>query len=232
MSSLLEGGEESLKEAEDAVNHVISNGLEVEGTVVFATGAVKLEAPVGKPNKIICVGHNYREHILEMKRELPENPVLFAKFSNTISGPEAPIVKKNRSDQYDFEAEFAFVIGRQAKDVKEEDALDHVAGYTIANDVSVRDLQKRTLQWLQGKSVDGTLPLGPWLVTKDEVPDPHNLEYFHNVLPLFPFPLVFPKADVQRCVVHKVRNALNGVRKKDIKGLANRYSIRLNFLEV
>ncbi|WP_101845196.1 fumarylacetoacetate hydrolase family protein [Halobacillus sp. Marseille-P3879] len=176
MTLLLEGGEETLKEAEKAVNYVVSNGLNVDGKVVFNKDDVKLEAPVGKPNKIICVGHNYREHILEMKRELPENPVLFAKFNNTISGPEDPIVKKDISDQYDFEAEFAFVIGKQAKNVKEEDALDYVAGYTVANDVSVRDLQKRTLQWLQGKSVDGTLPLGPWLVTKDEVPDPHNLD--------------------------------------------------------
>ncbi|SFK04305.1 acylpyruvate hydrolase [Halobacillus dabanensis] len=176
MSLLLEGGEETLQEASEAVNYVLESGLEADGEVVFDKESVKLEAPVGKPNKIICVGHNYREHILEMKRELPENPVLFAKFNNTISGPQDPIVKKDVSDQYDFEAEFAFVIGKQAKNVKAEDALDYVAGYTIANDVSVRDLQKRTLQWLQGKSVDGTLPLGPWLVTKDEVPDPHALD--------------------------------------------------------
>ncbi|WP_181348082.1 fumarylacetoacetate hydrolase family protein [Thalassobacillus sp. CUG 92003] len=175
MSLLLEGGEETLTKAKEAVDYVVSRGLEADGEVVFDKGDVQLEAPVGKPTKIICVGHNYREHILEMKRELPENPVLFAKFNNTISGPDAPIVKKNVSDQYDFEAEFAFVMGKQAKEVKEDDALDYVAGYTIANDVSVRDLQKRTLQWLQGKSIDGTLPLGPWLVTKDEVPDPHNL---------------------------------------------------------
>ncbi|WP_079527395.1 fumarylacetoacetate hydrolase family protein [Halobacillus hunanensis] len=175
MSSLLEGGEESLVEAKKAVDFVLNSRSEADGQVVFNKEDVKLEAPVGKPSKIICVGHNYKEHILEMKRELPETPVVFAKFNNTISGPEAPIYLKDVSKQFDYEAEFAFVIGKKAQQIKKEDALDYVAGYTIANDVSARDLQKRTLQWLQGKSIDGSLPLGPWLVTKEEVPDPHSL---------------------------------------------------------
>ncbi|WP_370458056.1 fumarylacetoacetate hydrolase family protein [Thalassobacillus sp. CUG 92003] len=175
MSSLLEGGEESLKEAKKAVDFILNKKKEADSVVIINEKDIKLEAPVGKPGKIICVGHNYKEHILEMKRELPETPVVFAKFNNTISGPEEPIHLKDVSKQFDFEAEFAFVIGKEAQNVKKEDALDYVAGYTIANDVSARDLQKRTLQWLQGKSIDGTLPLGPWLVTKEDVSDPHSL---------------------------------------------------------
>ncbi|MCL6632459.1 MAG: fumarylacetoacetate hydrolase family protein [Alicyclobacillus herbarius] len=132
-------------------------------------------APVTRPSKIVCVGHNYREHILEMKREIPEYPVLFAKFPHTLRGHGESIPLPPVTEKLDYEAEFAFVIGRQAKDVRPEDALDYVGGYTIANDVSARDLQRRTIQWMQGKNLDGSLPLGPYLVTPDEVGDPHEL---------------------------------------------------------
>lgn len=175
--ALLEGGDESLALAQEAVDYVLANRdkLPVE-KVIFSRSQVKLEAPVLRPRKIICVGHNYREHIEEMGREIPKYPVLFAKFSNTIIGPEDDIPLHPVTSQLDYEAEFAFVIGKKARYVREEDALDYVAGYTIANDISARDLQFRTIQWLQGKTVDGSLPLGPWLVTKDEIPDPHQLE--------------------------------------------------------
>jgi acylpyruvate hydrolase len=167
---LLEGGEKSLEEAQKAVEFALENGLTMDRT------KVKIEAPVLKPNKIICVGHNYREHILEMKRELPEYPVIFAKFNNTIIGPEDDIPLPPITKQLDYEAEFAFVIGKRARNVSQADALDYVAGYTIVNDITARDLQRRTLQWLQGKTLDGSAPMGPWLVTKDEIPDPHSLE--------------------------------------------------------
>ncbi len=127
------------------------------------------------PKKIICVGLNYREHILEMGRELPTNPVLFAKFANAIIGPEDNIPHHPISEQLDYEAEFTFVIGKRAKNVNQENALDYVAGYTICNDVTYRDIQRRTPQWLQGKSVDGAAPMGPWLVTADELQNPSGL---------------------------------------------------------
>lgn len=175
--ALLEGGEESLALAREAVDFVLANRekLPVE-KVIFSRSQVKLEAPVLRPGKILCVGHNYREHIQEMGREIPKFPVLFAKFSNTIIGPEDDIPLHEVTNQLDYEAEFAFVIGKKARYVSEENALDYVAGYTIANDVSARDLQFRTIQWLQGKTLDGSCPLGPWLVTKEDIPDPHQLE--------------------------------------------------------
>ncbi len=110
-----------------------------------------------------------------MGRELPSNPVLFAKFANTIIGPEDDIPFYPISEQLDYEAEFTFVIGKQARNVSEEDALDYVAGYTITNDVTYRDIQRRTLQWLQGKTVDGSAPMGPWLITSDELTNPSGL---------------------------------------------------------
>ncbi|WP_067930124.1 fumarylacetoacetate hydrolase family protein [Alicyclobacillus kakegawensis] len=140
------------------------------------TASVRLEAPIPRPGKIICVGHNYREHILEMKREIPEYPVLFAKFAHTVRGSGDVIPLPPVTQKLDYEAEFAFVIGRTAKDVPPEEALRYVGGYTIANDVSARDLQRRTIQWMQGKNLDGSLPLGPYLVTPDEVPNPHDLD--------------------------------------------------------
>lgn len=176
MRGFLEGGHKSLEYAKEAIQFALENS-EYKGTqLVFKRENVKLEAPVTNPEKIICVGHNYREHILEMGRDLPSNPVVFAKFPNTIIGPEDDIPFYPISDQLDYEVEFTFVIGKRARNVSEEEALDYVAGYTIANDITYRDIQRRTLQWLQGKSVDGSAPMGPWLVTSDELQDPSGLE--------------------------------------------------------
>lgn len=171
----IEGGEKSLEEANKAVEFVLANKIG-DSKIVLNKSEVKIEAPILKPNKIVCVGHNYREHILEMKREIPEFPVIFAKFSNTIIGPEDDIPLAPITEQLDYEAEFTFVIGKRAKNVSKEEALDYVAGYTIVNDVTARELQRRTIQWLQGKTLDGSAPMGPWLVTKDEIPNPHELE--------------------------------------------------------
>lgn len=176
MNGFLEGGEESMDFARKAIDFAL-NYEQVNGhKLVYAKDDVKIEAPVPKPGKIICVGHNYREHILEMGREIPKYPVVFAKFSNTVIGPEDDIPYYPISDQLDYEAEFAFVVGKRARNVSQADALQYVAGYTIVNDVSYRDLQRRTLQWLQGKTVDGSAPMGPWLVTTDELTDPSGLE--------------------------------------------------------
>jgi acylpyruvate hydrolase len=175
MKGFLEGGNESLSLINEVVDYAINHRDEFRHPLVHAFNDVKLEAPVQNPEKIICVGHNYREHILEMGRELPTEPVIFAKFSNTLISPQDDIPFFPISEQLDYEAEFAFVIGKRARNVSREDALEYVAGYTIANDVTYRDIQRRTLQWLQGKTVEGSLPIGPWIVTTDELKDPSGL---------------------------------------------------------
>ena len=129
--------------------------------------------PIGQklifPRKIVCVGSNYRAHVEEMGRELPGYPVLFTKFASSLIGPYATIVAPPESQQIDFEAEIAVVIGTAGRRIQAAAALDHVAGYAIVNDVSMRDFQYRTHQWLQGKAWEAATPLGPALVTPDEV---------------------------------------------------------------
>ncbi|MEW9672067.1 fumarylacetoacetate hydrolase family protein [Ammoniphilus sp. 3BR4] len=176
MVEFLQGGDESLSYAKEAIEFVLNSSNTFSYPIFHACLDVKLQAPLLNPGKMICVGHNYREHILEMGRELPTIPVVFAKFSNTILGPQDDIPFFPISDQLDYEAEFAFVIGKRARNVSKEQALDYVAGYTIVNDVTYRDLQRRTIEWLQGKTVEGTAPMGPWLVTTDEITNPSGLE--------------------------------------------------------
>ncbi|RCW76768.1 fumarylacetoacetate hydrolase family protein [Saliterribacillus persicus] len=141
----------------------------------FSREEVILHTPIPNPSKIICIGTNYADHVAEMKGEIPEFPVLFAKFNNALIGPEDTIQKAKLTEKLDYEVELAVVIGERATNVAEADAFDYIAGYTIGNDISARDLQKRTPQWLQGKSLDKSTPVGPWLVTKDEITDPANL---------------------------------------------------------
>ena len=151
------------------------------GTQGVATGTprplaeVRLLAPVPRPGKIICVGLNYRDHAKETGQAIPTEPVLFSKFANSVVGPGADVLVPPEAGKVDYEAELAVVIGRRASRVAAGDALDHVAGYACANDVSARSLQFRSSQWLLGKAIDTFLPLGPWLVTADEVPDPQGL---------------------------------------------------------
>ena len=124
--------------------------------------------PVPDPEKIVCIGLNYRAHAAEAGIEPPEAPTFFAKFRNALAPPGATVPLPAASAKVDFEAEVAFVIGRRAKEVAESDALDHVAGYTLLNDLSARDLQFATPQWMPGKVFDGSAPCGPALVTPDE----------------------------------------------------------------
>lgn len=127
-------------------------------------------APViPSPGKIVCVGLNYREHILEMGRELPQWPTLFAKFADALIGAHDPIVLPPGSEAVDWEAELAIVIGQQVARGTREQAAAAIAGFTVANDISARDFQRFTPQWLQGKTFDATTPLGPYLATTDEV---------------------------------------------------------------
>ncbi len=136
---------------------------------------VRLLAPVTRPGKIIAVGLNYLDHALETKQEIPTSPVIFSKFSSSINGPDAPVVLPGDDPQSDYEAELAVVIGRKAKGVLEAEALNCVAGYMPLNDVSARRWQFADKQWVRGKSCDTFCPTGPWLTTRDAVPDPHSL---------------------------------------------------------
>jgi 2-keto-4-pentenoate hydratase/2-oxohepta-3-ene-1,7-dioic acid hydratase in catechol pathway len=136
---------------------------------------VKLLAPIPRPNKLICVGLNYRDHAAETGAALPEVPTIFNKFSTAVIGAGAPIVLPKVSTSPDYEAEFAFVVGKGGRHIAEADWRDHVFGYTIVNDVSARDYQRATTQWLMGKTFDTFAPMGPWIVSQEEISDPHNL---------------------------------------------------------
>jgi 2-keto-4-pentenoate hydratase/2-oxohepta-3-ene-1,7-dioic acid hydratase in catechol pathway len=135
--------------------------------------AVTLLPPVPDPDKVICIGLNYRSHAEEFDLELPAAPTIFAKFRNALAGPGVTVTLPAASEKVDYEAEIAFVVGRRAKEVSAEQAMDHVAGYTLLNDLSARDLQFLTPQWMPGKVFDGSAPCGPHLVTPDEA-GPHD----------------------------------------------------------
>ncbi|HUQ94487.1 MAG TPA: fumarylacetoacetate hydrolase family protein [Bryobacteraceae bacterium] len=136
---------------------------------------VKLLAPIPRPPKVICVGLNYRDHAEESNMTIPDRPTIFNKFPHTVIGPGEPIVLPKNSGQPDYEAEFALVIGKSGRHIAPENWQQHVFGYTNLNDVSARDFQLATTQWLMGKTFDTFCPMGPYLVTADEVADPHNL---------------------------------------------------------
>jgi 2-keto-4-pentenoate hydratase/2-oxohepta-3-ene-1,7-dioic acid hydratase in catechol pathway len=137
---------------------------------------VQLMAPVLRPGKILCVGLNYRDHAIESNMTIPEVPTIFLKLPNAVTGPDTEIILPQNSTQPDYEAELAAVIGRGGKNVRREDWKQHVLGYTILNDVSARDVQLATSQWTLGKSFDTFAPLGPAIVTTDEIEDPHTLD--------------------------------------------------------
>ncbi len=143
--------------------------------VVFPLTSIRLRAPISRPSKITCVGLNYADHAKEAGEALPSSPIFFLKSPNTIGGPGDAIQLPPNSVQNDYEAEFAVVIGQGGRRIPEEKALEHVAGYMVMNDVTARDMQSGDRQWFRGKSCDTFAPTGPWIVTKDEVPDPHNL---------------------------------------------------------
>ena len=163
----------------------------VDGTSVFDAGIdlgwlrsgadigsldeLALLAPIPKPGKVICVGRNYAEHAAETGSAVPDRPQLFAKFANAIVGPHDNVIHPPITEALDYEAELVAVIGRQASRISEARALDVVLGYTCGNDISARDLQFGDTQWLRGKSLDSFAPIGPWIVTADEIPDPQSL---------------------------------------------------------
>jgi len=169
MNEFLQLGETALASARQAL-------ASPDRSCLLPRSEVTLLAPVLRPGKIVCLGHNYFDHIGIGKTEPPEYPTFFCKTVNTIIGPDQAIVIPRVTSQVDYEAELAVVIGKRARHVAQEHALDFVAGYTIFNDVSARDYQKRTSQWMIGKSFDTFGPMGSALVTADEIPDPHRLE--------------------------------------------------------
>lgn len=136
---------------------------------------IRLRAPVPQPGKLVCIGLNYRDHCIEQNIPVPERPIIFSKFSSSIADPFVPVLRPPETQQLDFEAELAVVIGSAAHDVPMAGALDHVFGYTIFNDISARDLQFGDSQWTRGKSFPTFGPMGPWITTADEVADPQAL---------------------------------------------------------
>lgn len=169
--------DESVREAAAKVIDFATGALPdlLTAQVAFPVEQVGYLPPILRPGKIICLGLNYKAHIQEMGRELPRYPVIFAKFANTLVGHGQPIMLPKVSTMVDYEAELAVVMGRRVKDVAPDKALEYVAGYTNFNDVSVRDFQQRTIQFLQGKTFDTTGPIGPAIVTLDELDNPLSL---------------------------------------------------------
>jgi len=144
--------------------------------VTVPASAARLHAPLTDPGKIICIGLNYSDHAAEGGNPIPKEPPLFAKWANAILDPGEPIRRPRGSSQLDWEVELGVVIGRPARYVPRERALDYVWGYTIVNDVSARDLQFVTSQWMTGKAFETAAPLGPYLADRSEIPDPHGLD--------------------------------------------------------
>ena len=142
----------------------------------LAPAGARLGPPVSRPWSFIAVGLNYADHARETGQDIPTEPILFNKLGNTVSGPFDDVIYPKGANRMDWELEIAFVMGKRARYVEEKDAMAYVAGYCVCNDVSERRFQmKRNGQWLKGKACETFGPLGPWLVTTDEVPDPHNL---------------------------------------------------------
>ena len=151
-------------------------------TLPIVAGDVRLGACVGGIGKFICIGLNYSDHAAESGMEVPPEPVIFAKFTSAVCGPNDNVIIPKGSTKTDWEVELGVVIGKETKNVSEEDALDHVAGYFVVNDLSEREYQlERSGQWVKGKSCDTFGPIGPWMVTRDEVPDPQNLDIWLEV---------------------------------------------------
>ena len=137
--------------------------------------SVRLGAPIASPSKIICLGKNYAEHAKEGGFDAPKSPLLFCKTVNTVNGPFDPVIMPASSSKIDWEVELALVIGKQGKRIKKEYAFEYIAGYMVMNDVSAREAQFADSQWFRGKSFDGFAPMGPYLLTKDEIGDIRNL---------------------------------------------------------
>jgi 2-keto-4-pentenoate hydratase/2-oxohepta-3-ene-1,7-dioic acid hydratase in catechol pathway len=167
--AFIQAGEDAWLQASEAF-------ASADASAMTPLADLQLLAPIDRPGKILCVGLNYRDHAIESKMELPTVPVIFTKFSNAVIGHNANVVLPKLTSQPDYEAEMAIVIGKTGRNIPASDWEEYVFGYTILNDVSARDVQLSTSQWSLGKSFDTFAPMGPAIVTKDEVPDPHALD--------------------------------------------------------
>jgi 2-keto-4-pentenoate hydratase/2-oxohepta-3-ene-1,7-dioic acid hydratase in catechol pathway len=168
MRKLIEAGETEWERIENAIH-----GIKKDFNLSHKT----LDAPIKDPSKVVAIGLNYFDHAKESKMEIPNFPLVFAKFNNSITGPTDPIIIPSKiTQQVDYEAELGVIIGKRAKDVIQDNVLEYIFGYTIINDVSARDIQFSDKQWVRGKSIDTFCPMGPVIVTKNEIADPQNLE--------------------------------------------------------
>jgi 2-keto-4-pentenoate hydratase/2-oxohepta-3-ene-1,7-dioic acid hydratase in catechol pathway len=181
MISLLESGDEGLDKIKKVEKYLEKCREKRKNTHQYALtydfNKVKILPPIPRLRKnIICLGLNYIDHAIETNSPVPSNPIFFTKSPTSINGMNDSIVLPKFSTKIDYEVELAFVFGRKGRNIKEEEAYDYIAGYTTLIDVTARDLQKKHLQWFKGKSLDTFAPIGPFLVTRDEIADPHNLD--------------------------------------------------------
>src|ERR1700733_4189833 len=166
---LIQGGTEGLQRVKAWLDNPPAEAI-------VPLAKLRLLAPLSRPPKIICVGLNYRDHALECNAEIPKVPTIFSKYTTAIIGPGEAIILPKHSKEPDYEAEFAVVIGKGGRYISKDRWREHVFGYTNLNDVSARDFQMATSQWMIGKTFDTFAPMGPWLVSADEIADPHALD--------------------------------------------------------
>ena len=172
----LEGEEIRPLVHEDMIEFIEYGGSPEPGEDTVPLVEARIHAPIARPQKVIGIGLNYEDHAAETGADIPEKPIVFAKYPNTVIGPGEVIMIPPITEQADYEAELAVIIGKAARNVPESEALDHVFGYTNANDVSSRDLQfSEGGQWTRSKSIDTFCPLGPYIATADEIEDPQDL---------------------------------------------------------
>ncbi len=169
LAAIIEGGSNALGRARTWMERPPADA-------VVPLSGTRLLAPIPRPPKIICVGLNYRDHAIESKMEIPKVPTIFAKFATAVIGPGEAIVLPKLSAKPDYEAELAFIIGKGGRYISKDRWQDHVFGYANFNDVSARDYQMATTQWMMGKTFDTFAPFGPAIVTADEIADPHALD--------------------------------------------------------
>ncbi len=178
MLGLLDMGEKGMQKTREAVEKAEDDLALGKNDRLLKLSSLKLAAPIPRTRKnIVCLGLNYAEHVKEAgsQKDLPPHPVFFTKPPTAITGPFDPVVYNRAVQKLDYEVELAFVIGKKGKYIKKKDAYDHIAGYMVFQDISERVLQRQHLQWYRGKSHDTFAPMGPYLVTQDEVGDPMNL---------------------------------------------------------
>ncbi|WP_245917874.1 fumarylacetoacetate hydrolase family protein [Alteribacillus bidgolensis] len=172
--SIIQNDEKSLKEIKEAWEWAQKHTDKVS-SFQYNIENVDVREPISNPGKVVCVGNNYMDHCIEQNVEPPKKPMIFSKWASCLIGNGDDIELPEESEQVDYEVELAVVIGKKTRNITEEEALDYVFGYTIINDVSARDIQFEDVQWVRGKSYDTFAPIGPAIVTKDEIEDPHNL---------------------------------------------------------